>query len=585
MQHYDIVIIDSGIDISKFSIDDRYTISCIGKVSNIHGSQIYSIMRENIQTGFTCLSLNVYDSNDYDLLSALEYIQKNVKWNIINISAGLDACDAEYRERLQILCKNLVDNGATIVAAFSNQGTITYPAAFKEVIGVDISLMCRKINEFEVDINSIANLRGTCQKIVVKVGDESYSVAGTSFVTPFVSALIFNLKLYGKKKSEILRTLGLFAKRVKKGKCYNCNNKVLFDIKRVVLFPFNKEIENLIRNNDLMQAEIEGIYDYKGLGNIGKTVNNIAAKNIVNAFIQNYETINWQGNFDTIILGHLFELNNIVKMDFLDYFIKRACEFNKNIVALDILDKKTINTCVKKSGIKIYSGSQMPKLCLGNRYGKLHLLSIPVVGIFGTRSRQGKFTLQLKLYRELSEKGYEVGLLGTEPTSQLLGFDAIFPCGYGASMEQNHMELIPTLNELFFQIEEKKKDIILFSSQSHTIPQSYGNMGMYPIYQQILLYAGLPDKIILTVHYDDDIEYVKRTIEYLEKLIDTNVMAIVIFPYEVKYTLRGKSVNRISDISISAFCSQLQEITSVPIYKADDNFNALTNQIIEEFSE
>lgn len=59
--------------------------------------------------------------------------------------------------------------------------------------------------------------------------------------------------------------------------------------------------------------------------------------------------------------------------------------------------------------------NMMPK----NRFGKLRKSSKPVVGIFGTSSSQGEFTLQVKLYHELSLQNYYVGFIATEPSGYL----------------------------------------------------------------------------------------------------------------------------------------------------------------------
>jgi len=46
-------------------------------------------------------------------------------------------------------------------------------------------------------------------------------------------------------------------------------------------------------------------------------------------------------------------------------------------------------------------------------FGKLYKNDIPILGIFGTRSKQGKWSLQMELRKRLLADGYVVGLLGT----------------------------------------------------------------------------------------------------------------------------------------------------------------------------
>lgn len=68
-------------------------------------------------------------------------------------------------------------------------------------------------------------------------------------------------------------------------------------------------------------------------------------------------------------------------------------------------------------------------------FGKLYRNPKPVLGVFGTSSRQGKFTLQLILRKHFTELGYVIGQIGTEPTAALFEMDADFHFGYNTNTD------------------------------------------------------------------------------------------------------------------------------------------------------
>ena len=80
----------------------------------------------------------------------------------------------------------------------------------------------------------------------------------------------------------------------------------------------------------------------------------------------------------------------------------------KNIYCFD--DLKKYNDLVKRnilSGLNVFSSNELYKnfSVIDNNLGSLNVLSIPTVAICGTSPRQGKFTLQLGLRRELKKVG------------------------------------------------------------------------------------------------------------------------------------------------------------------------------------
>ena len=118
-----------------------------------------------------------------------------------------------------------------------------------------------------------------------------------------------------------------------------------------------------------------------------------------------------------------------------------------------------------------------------DRFGMLYRISKPVVGILGTSSRQGKFTLQLKLRELLLERGYSIGQIGTEPSALLYGMDYVFPMGYNSSVYIQGFDVIRYTNYIINILCQKNIDLILIGSQSGTVPFDTGNIIQYNIPQ------------------------------------------------------------------------------------------------------
>ncbi len=185
--------------------------------------------------------------------------------------------------------------------------------------------------------------------------------------------------------------------------------------------------------------------------------------------------------------------------------------------------------------------------------GNCHKFAMPTLAIVGTSTKQGKYNIQLNLRRRFLKAGYNLGQVGTEPSAHLFGMDIAFSNGYGNQYFETDDKEILYINESIFQL--GNKDIILLGTQSNLIPLQFGNLGFLTVHQRNLLIAFEPDCVILCVNYDDDYEYIKRTILVLENYYMTTVLAIVVFPF---YRDREWNVNHKYNERISM--SQEEEI-------------------------
>jgi len=595
-----VIIVDSGANLNHniFNGVDIITYEYVSDsiieydIKNIygHGTAVSGIIsKSHSSVSIECIRISgiEYGIPEEILTKLLLWIYNNKKSvNIINLSLGVNICE-NYAELYEI-CDKLSRRGVIVVSAFDNTKTITYPAAFDNVIGVMTGQYCNKINEFEYINDDVVNIaaKGNTQRVAWS-NPEYIVLDGNSLACAHVTAQIVKFMFDGlKTKGEILQKFDEISikKHFLKSNC--SKNNFVFKIKRAALFPFNKEMHSLIRFHRMLSFDIIDVYDTKYSGTVGaNTTHLMKDEDVKQLKVKNISDINWD-TFDTLILGHMDELSNLInngtlKKKLIDESIKRK----KNVYSFDDISEL--------SGGIHYKNIFCPKIGYEDlppyRFGMLYHISRPVVGIFGTSSRQGKFTLQLKMREILSKKGYNVGQIGTEPSSLLYGMDYVFPMGYNSSVHIKEFDVIHYLNYIMNELCMKDVDIILVGSQSGTVPYDIGNIVQYNVPQFNFLMGTQPQLVVLCVNPFDTLEYIERTIKFIESSIDSSVIAIVVFPMDLKNGWTGMygSKQKISDEKYVSLKYEFKDYLKIDIYNLDSEreINELVEKLISYFSE
>ena len=535
-----IIILDSGVDLSHPIFkrirnvstgivieknDDQklgYEIDNTIRDEIGHGTAVTYIIAKNCPEAQVfslqiCKNQNKIDEKKF--FEILQMVNNELECDILHLSVSV--LGDKYRDELREICNNLYSRGTIIVAAFDNYGRISYPAAFKSVIGVDMTDYAANIKNYFWIENSIVNIRiGMCHQRLPWKNHSMKNVIGNSFTAPYITSMISKTVFeFGMNKEKIKEVLRKNAKDIINYK--QMGKKEILNLKKAIIFPYNKEMFNLVRYAS--SFEITDIYDIKGRGQIGKKVYNIFKKKYYT--IKNWNTINWESNFDTIVLGHLRKIESVLECNITDEVLKKAQLYQKNIYAFDKFpDNYYINS---RNLYSPYDGYYVE-----NNFGKLYRIKTPLLGICGTGSHQGKFNLQIRLREKLLSLGYRVGWMGTEPTSLLLGADEVFPYGYGANYRDSPEYVIQKTNYLIHNIEMNNPDIIIFGLQSNLIHVSYGNSKFFPSYQYEILAGTDPDAIVLCVSYEDNVDYIERTINYIKIMTRAIPICLVMFPYQ-----------------------------------------------------
>lgn len=592
MQKYDLVIIDSGVDASlnidnsihgiaikerenemEYYVDDDFS-DLLG-----HGTAIYSIIKLHNKNA-TILNIRIFEKDavidERRLLFALNYIYDNIDVKIINMSLGLPM--PMHKNELQKIIDRLYKKGVIVVSAFDNSGCISFPAAFKNVFGVASHSSCKRISDFVMLENSPINIyaKGDLQR--VSWLNQSYIImGGNSFACAHFTGILLQT-LFDKGDNDLYNCLKNKAMSTYTYSCLSDKKSLnLHLFKKAALVPFNKEMHSLVRYEELLNFEIVDVYDSKYTARVGSSTNTLLNINKKNNYkIKNLENIDWN-SFDSIIIGHLDETTKGIKTELLNRLVQDAIFYDKNIYSFD---RPNVNS----DYAKLYFPSLYPEFCNNCTAGKFYKISKPVLCVVGTSSKQGKFSLQLELRKQMSELGYKIGQLGTEPSSLLFGMSECFHFGYNSNCELTDEAFMLYVNQLVNKIADTDCDIILSGCQSETLHQDIACVENL-VFPQLKFLIGLqPDAVILVVNPYDEMEYIKKTIMLLEAFVNADVIAIVLYPMNFKNINSGiyGGKYKMSIMQSNIVCHKLHKIFDLPVYSLDD-INGLVGDIENYF--
>ena len=614
MKQYDCVIIDSGVDCNHRKLQDQVIYGIMISFDHVqkinisanfqdeigHGTAIYSIIQKNSPANTSIFNIKIFEHRDEIderlLIAALRYICDNIQCKVINISMGVKM--SSDIDELYEVCKRITEKGTIILSAFDNDGAVSYPAAFDCIIGVDSSDDCLKTSDYEYIEDSVINIRGKggYQK-VLWLDPEYVIVQGTSFSCAYMSANVLNFLSNTSSTNgvEIDKWLKQNAKKVYQSHTktkMSCDHSDFFTPVKAVLFPLNKEVHSLIAYNSLLSFEIYSALDVRQSGKINKRLRDVVNYKELGTIgekrIGDFDSLNWDAPFDTIVLGHVGALEKLTGRKLLCNVIGSCIKHHKNLICFD--DISMYSEMIRElelTGGRVYSPKAGCENFLYNRFGKLHLVNKPVVCIAGTSSSQGKFSLQLSLREKLLDEGYKVGQLGTEPTSLLYGMDEVFHYGYSVENNSCFEDTVISVNRLMHNIEKKSPDIILSGVQSGIVPYIFNNI-TYFTHRQLEVLAGImPDAVVLCINPQDEIDFIKRTILTIESFLNTKVLCCSLYP--IKYSEDFHTFNKKEPINadeLQILVKTISERISIPVFPLNDKgIQMIYDTIIGFFSD
>jgi uncharacterized NAD-dependent epimerase/dehydratase family protein len=577
MKKIKIAMLDTGVDLShpvfggkeipQFVYRDKRLVRAVYEPKQGHGTAIAGILVKNTEdcalSSFVLFedALSIPVKRYIAVLSAL--LESGEHFDIIHMSLGV----RQYSHELEALCAAFRKQGSVVVSAFDNAGYVSYPAAFPMVIGVDASPQCQKNNEFIfVSERGVINVQAKGGNQRLAWLNKSYIITqGSSFAAAYLSAFAANALQRGALPEEVLLRVKEAALGVLPDQ--EASQEADFQwysrIKRAAVFPFNKETSSILRFSGSLPFEIAGVFDLKLSGNIGRKIHGYT--------VQNIDACSWD-DVDTLILGHTQELEFFSKTQIRQRLIDQCLEHKKNIFSFDDeLFDETLCAAFAANGLGLYYPAVKLE-SMPDTHGKMYLLKTPVLGIFGTSSQQGKFTLQLELRKRFLRDGYAVGQLGTEPESLLFGMDRVYPSGYHGNIPLNPYTCVQYLNYCMADMDCKNYDMLLVGAQSGVIPMNYSCIDNLPLTCIDFLLGVRPDAVILCVNPHDKIEDIKRTVSGIEALAKCRVVACSLFPlgYTNEWGIISGAKRLIGLDALGVFKGKVEEALDIPCHVLDE---------------
>lgn len=275
-------------------------------------------------------------------------------------------------------------------------------------------------------------------------------------------------------------------------------------------------------------------------------------------------------SFDTVVIGHLRELGNIMHRNLKVEMLEFCLSHYKNAFCLDDTDAIQFVVRFEEKGLQLFFPERMGTY-IGSKNGKLYQLATPSLLILGTNKKQGKFTFQMQVKQLLQKQGYNIGQISTEPTGALFGCECVLPYGYEGIFTPDNIMSIEYINERAFEIDKKQLDLNIIGFQSCFLSRNFYNKGETDLNSLAILYATQPDAAILAIDYSDTTEFINRNINALKALTDTAVIAVALNKYNAVYDYEIDSLKQtLTTAQIEEVSMRVWEAFQLPTFVIGD---------------
>ena len=523
-------------------------------------------------------------SDPSDILECLEKILNcNINYSIINMSFGFE--DSTYYNKIRDVCNALTLKGSVLVAAHDNWGTMTYPACLESVIGVDVSEKLERTKDFIYIEGSVINVLCSANQLAAY---QSNSKPILSHSTSIHAARITGMisQHFSKTGASGLCEAKRYLKMIADDTIVYSQEKIRVlnqSLGKCVLFPYTKETVTICKLNKYVSGSIYALCDFSLSRRVGEKVETYSGEYIFVSTLKQMEI----SKIDAIVIGHTDKYPDSFLIKELKEFIGHFQKLEKHIY---LFDDRLI-----KIGLidKNYKFLTLPSIFDENvpcgNMGKMWNISIPVVSVVGTSPHQGKFSLQVRIKRQMEALGYNVGFIATEPSGYLFDADYVFPYGYGSRVFCNPLKYQILLNDMIHELCKTDTEIVICGLQSALLPSNYSNAEQDTFIQHSLMFGYNPDAVLVCISPDDDIELILRTISACKINYESEVIAAVVYPAKRIITESERIVFEDVDPTNSNYIfwkQALQDKTGIELFEMDkDSIKKLVDRIVDFLSE
>jgi uncharacterized NAD-dependent epimerase/dehydratase family protein len=607
-----------------------------------HGTACAGIVSRGLTTRIELLAVRLVDGERGSSPLALA---EAIRWaaaegaRVINISLGAETWKDETSERVEAACREATQRGVVIVAAAGPEGKEPLPAILPDVVAVGAAF-CPSDVLYAADEGYVELLaRGDLQRVAWLSGG-SVLAQGASFSAAHVSRAACKILLAEPSLDAAGVRRALLAQCIQGDTGFRQRWKESFEafyrrrtpahvgfLRRVALYPFNKEIHALVRFRDLAPFTLAAVADPPG----GRRCGRDAAEAIGEppaGLVVRPDLDGALEEADSLVLGHVEAQQGLGSRGGPATIVRRALELGKSVFSLSRLDpgehadlfalaaqkgltitdptvtRKEVNAVMRAAtanpadpsaaGRRFADGrlaAQVGALMQGATQVLRH--DCPVLGVFGTSRSQGKFSLQLSLRRALSRLGYHVSQLSTEPTGALLGASATLPLGFergeglGLETDAHLVRLVVT------EIKNRERpDVLILGGQSGVVSVSreIDRLGLGSLGALSFGAAAQPDACVLVCNVFDPPRHVRRSIGALESVLDCKVIALALNDQVWEdHAFRGTTRRRLARLPESALREQARTRAAelgLPCHPAlgEEGTRALAEAVVEFFA-
>ncbi|MBT7858736.1 MAG: DUF1611 domain-containing protein, partial [Gemmatimonadetes bacterium] len=364
---------------------------------------------------------------------------------------------------------------------------------------------------------------------------------------------------------------------------------------RAALYPYTKEMHALVRFRDLLSFGITGVADPPGRRCVGRDAGEVLHLPPVGVTIS-ASLPRALEDADLLVLGYVRKLGAIQRRDVQAEAVSQALDVHADVFGFEEIDCEGHATLHRRASDL---GRRLRSPGVGMDDARVWLatpsadgpVDRPVLGVFGTSSAQGKFTLQLALRRELLKRGYRVGQLGTEHHAELFGLDISFPMGYDSRVELP-VEYWPEYldRRLRHLCAQRQPDVLVVGSQSGTVPYDIHDPRTLTLSTLAFLLGTKPDACILVINAIDEADYVQSTIQTLESLSQTRVIALAVSDKQGRDSGgQGVAANQTGDghAMVEEVTGQLSRLHGRPVFciGRSEDVCQMTDQVVGTFTQ
>jgi hypothetical protein len=388
---------------------------------------------------------NIAYANDeittQDLITSIEAALA-LDATIINISMGILSF-AEF-DSLQAICRDAAKKNCLIIAASGNESRLTLPFCcadvFKIITGNGIQTKITIEDQYGC---SVVTVNRQLFMTASKNTERLYSY-GSSASTAYVTALLVNCYNQLAKtehciKIERLLVIETFLEKYVTTSAERINADRFFKQipmfsdkppfleeksfigTKCVMVPYSKETASLLRFHNLTNISALSIIDPVKKGYVGKDANALAGADENKLIINNRFDDDVLDKSDSMIIGYISELGSLDAYFSMENMLNIALKYHLDVFSFTPVNKLYRQQFLDK-GLDIYGPIIIDNAklnALKNFIPYLIGIQKPVLGVFGTSSKQGKFTLQLKLKQALTKNGVRINMLASEHHASL----------------------------------------------------------------------------------------------------------------------------------------------------------------------